>query len=83
MCCFLLSGLLGKAEINLMRVGNQEPLLGGSGRIQAGKRLQQDKHITFYQSLLIWEQACLFSPQLSSIKCREPKSMFFLLTVTE
>lgn len=66
MCCFFLSRLLlGKAEISLMRVGNQELPLGGSGRIQAGKRFQQGKHITFYQSLLIWEQACLFFPQLS------------------
>lgn len=82
-CCLLLSGRLGKAEISLMRVGNQEPLLGSSGRIQAGKRFQEDKHITFYQSLLIWEQACLFFPQLSSIMCRKTKSMHFLFKVTE
>lgn len=76
-------GHLGKAEIGLMRVGNQELLLGSSGRIQTGKRFWQDKHITFYQSLLIWEQAHLFFPQLSSIKCRETRSILFILKVAE
>lgn len=76
-------GHLGKAEIGLMTVGNQELLLGSRGRIQIGKWFWQDKHITFYQSLLIWEQVHLFFPQLSSIKCRETRSMLFILKVAE
>lgn len=74
---------LGEAEIGLLRVRNQELLLGSSGKIQADKLFQQDKHITFYQSFLIWEQVHLFFPQLNSIKCRKTRAILFILKVAE
>lgn len=74
---------LGEAEIGLMRVSDQELLLGSSGKIQTDKWFQQDKHITFYQSLLIWEQVHLFFPQLNSIKCRKTRAILLILKVAE
>ena len=78
---FLLSGLLGWFSA-FPSEGGQPGAASGSQWEDPGWEIISagETSVSFYQSLLIWEHACLFFPQLS---VERQKFMFFVLKVTE